>query len=199
MAEPELTASSRRARLLAVATELFSRYGVRRTSIADIATAAGVAKGSVYLEFASKTQLFRGVVEALTVSFLDDATAAVSAPGPIGPRVTAILLSKFWRMYDLVHRRPHASELISAKDDAAADVLRTADDRYRDILSGALAADGFSPRPPYSLDQVVSVLLRTAAGTGYGGAGQLDAEQFADRLRLAVELILAGAAGEPDR
>lgn len=52
-------------RLLAVAREHFIRFGYRRASVAAIARAAGIGKGSVYLFVDSKAELFRQVAEAV--------------------------------------------------------------------------------------------------------------------------------------
>ncbi len=52
----------KRRRILKAATELFIRHGYRRTSVADIASQAGVAKGTVYLYFKTKTELLYGAV-----------------------------------------------------------------------------------------------------------------------------------------
>ena len=52
-------ADGKREAILDAALTLFGRYGYRRTSIDDIARAAGVAKGTVYLHVESKAALFR--------------------------------------------------------------------------------------------------------------------------------------------
>ena len=52
----------KRRRILKAATDLFIRHGYRRTSVADIARQAGVAKGTVYLYFKTKTELLYGAV-----------------------------------------------------------------------------------------------------------------------------------------
>lgn len=49
--------SRTRARLLRAATELFQARGYRRTSIDDVARAASVAKGTVYVHFRNKAEL----------------------------------------------------------------------------------------------------------------------------------------------
>jgi AcrR family transcriptional regulator len=57
---PEDAVSSKerkRRRMVAVAQELFVQFGYRKTSIGDVARAAGVAKGTVYLYFDSKAEL----------------------------------------------------------------------------------------------------------------------------------------------
>ena len=63
----------RRGDLLDAATTLFAEHGVEATSVAAIAAAAGVAKGSFYRYFASREEL----MAALKARFIDDLLEAV--------------------------------------------------------------------------------------------------------------------------
>ncbi|GAB4307339.1 MAG: hypothetical protein Kow0097_07390 [Candidatus Bipolaricaulota bacterium] len=47
-----------RARLVEAGRELFARYGLRKTTVEELARAAGIAKGTFYLFFASKEDLY---------------------------------------------------------------------------------------------------------------------------------------------
>lgn len=55
---PSQSAQRRDAILLAV-IPIFGRYGFRRTSIEELAAAAGLSKQGLYLHFSSKEELFR--------------------------------------------------------------------------------------------------------------------------------------------
>lgn len=57
-------AAQTRADILTAARELFPERGYARTTINEIATAAGVAVETIYRAFGGKAALFRGVVEA---------------------------------------------------------------------------------------------------------------------------------------
>ena len=58
---------ARPAEIVAAALQLFSDRGFAATRLEDVATVAGVSKGTVYLYFDSKEQLFEAVVrEAIT-------------------------------------------------------------------------------------------------------------------------------------
>ena len=71
---------ARRKRILAGAAAVFAQRGYQLTTIDQIAEAAGVAKGSVYLAFDSKEDLFYGLFEEFNRnvigSELDPATAS---------------------------------------------------------------------------------------------------------------------------
>ena len=51
-----------RERLLAVGRELFARYGLRKTTVEELARASGIAKGTFYLFFPSKEALYAEVL-----------------------------------------------------------------------------------------------------------------------------------------
>jgi len=57
---------ARRARVLNAAATAFAEHGYRQTTIDQIAEAAGVAKGSIYLAFNSKEDLFYCLFEDFT-------------------------------------------------------------------------------------------------------------------------------------
>src|ERR1700719_3973000 len=65
--------TDKRDRILDAAQKLFVRYGVKRTSIDDVAREAGIAKGTVYLSFKTKAELFAAIADRLCASTLTDA------------------------------------------------------------------------------------------------------------------------------
>src|ERR1700737_2414685 len=69
----------REARLLDAAARLFARFGFDKTSIDEIAHAAGVSKGAVYLHWPSKDALFEATLIREGLRLLDDLTARIEA------------------------------------------------------------------------------------------------------------------------
>jgi TetR/AcrR family acrAB operon transcriptional repressor len=60
-------AQETRNRILDAAEHLFSERGVSRTSLEDIAQAAGVTRGAIYWHFKDKSDLFAGMVNRVTL------------------------------------------------------------------------------------------------------------------------------------
>jgi len=52
-----------RNRIVHVASKIFTRFGFRKTSMEEIAMAAGMGKSSIYYYFKSKEEIFKAVVE----------------------------------------------------------------------------------------------------------------------------------------
>src|SRR6267142_6788582 len=68
--------SPQREAILVAATSIFLRFGFRKTSMDDVARAAGVSRQGLYLSFANKEELFR---RALAHSLRGQLAAAIAA------------------------------------------------------------------------------------------------------------------------
>ena len=67
------------ASIISAASELFTARGFAATSIDDIASRAGVAKGAVYHHFESKEQIFQRVFEQMTATLAAEVAASAAA------------------------------------------------------------------------------------------------------------------------
>ena len=65
--------------IISAASELFAARGFAATSIDDIASRAGVAKGAVYHHFHSKEQIFQRVFEQMTGALAAEVAATAAA------------------------------------------------------------------------------------------------------------------------
>ncbi len=69
--EPDGKQRAKRARILESATGLFVRFGYRKTSIDEVARAAGVAKGTVYLYYQNKAELVLHAIALEKSGYMD--------------------------------------------------------------------------------------------------------------------------------
>ena len=65
--------------LVAAALDLFVERGYAATRLDDVAAQAGVSKGTLYLYFSSKEELFKSVINESLVPFLDQSRAMSEA------------------------------------------------------------------------------------------------------------------------
>jgi len=65
--------------ILAVASEIFSRYGYQKTTMDDIARATGKGKSSIYYYFKNKEEIFREVVEKEVLVLKSKILVAINA------------------------------------------------------------------------------------------------------------------------
>jgi len=62
--------------ILDAALAVFAERGLTAARLEDIAKRAGVSKGTIYLYFANKEELFRGVVRSSVIEFIERGEAA---------------------------------------------------------------------------------------------------------------------------
>jgi TetR/AcrR family transcriptional regulator, acrAB operon repressor len=70
--------------LLDTAECLFQHHGVSRTSLADIAAAAGVSRGAIYWHFVDKADLFSAMMRRVTLP-MEEAAERGADPAPDDP------------------------------------------------------------------------------------------------------------------
>lgn len=184
-------------RILDAAQALFWRYGVKRTSIDDVAQEAGVAKGTVYLYFDSKETLFFEVAERLCAEVWNGMNAATSLNAPFVERLTALLDAKIGVIKRMLAGTPHAAELM---DETHAPLARPAFDAlnagFREALDGLIADAAKSGELVLKRGGVTAAMLAEAAiAAGYGAiqTGPLDAASYRARLKNHLTLLAAAA------
>lgn len=190
---------TKREAVLQAALELFGRYGYRRTSIDDIARQAGIAKGTVYLYVENKETLFRTLSQSLLDRVLAEAAAAAARRGPVAERLEAILAAKFGYFHEILHRSPHAMELLDSKSTLCADVFAAGDAAYLKLLTAAVAAatrrGELSPkRHGLTAAAAAGLLMAGAHGLGTDPAHPLSADEHRTQLAALVRVMVAGLA-----
>jgi AcrR family transcriptional regulator len=132
---PTIVHDNPRDRLLAAAEIRFRRFGYKRTTIEDVAGEAGTGKGSLYLHFQSKQDVYMAVVERSLDRFIESAELAVAEPGTAPERLRALveLTAEHYGHDELLH-----SSLFGESDLVEGDVARMAAERQRQRIRAVL-------------------------------------------------------------
>jgi AcrR family transcriptional regulator len=194
----ETVRAQKRTAILLAALDLFAKYGYRRTSIDDVARAAGIAKGSVYLHFVGKRELFRAGCEMVLDQVLARVDAVRDRPGTVAERVLALLDAKFVHLHEIIGASPHATEILDTTTGLAADIVERADKRFLDVLAEVLAAGEKTgevalARLGLTSAQAAAVVFRCAEGTSHAEA--VSTKTYRKRLQQLVDVLLNGLAG----
>ncbi len=120
-------AQATRSRILDAAELLFQARGVSRTTLHDIATAAGVTRGAVYWHFEDKSDVFNGMLDRVILPMEPEAQALADENGqPVLPALRALLLGvlarvkeddKVRRVFEIaLHKTEHVDELGAVRE-----------------------------------------------------------------------------------
>ena len=179
--------------LLAAAMRMFTRYGVKRTSMGDLAQEAGVSRQTLYNAYKNKDDVLRALIRAFT----DEALAAVeselaSATG-LGDQLDIVFDKMALAGFDLVRDTPNAQDIVDGFNNAGQEELDASAERFRLVIERllsphkkALARAGLTP---HDLSDFVQRSAKSA------GNGARDRKHLARRLQTLRQLCLAACGG----
>ncbi len=198
--------SARPQELVAAALDLFVERGYAATRLEDVAAAAGVSKGTVYLYFANKKELFKTVVRENLVPALVRGTDLVDSYEGSTPELLRELLRGWW---GLIGATPVAglTKLIMAESANFPDIARfyheevmvPGDELFARVLARGVARGEFRALPANPTTTLICAplvfLMLWQRAFRIGSDVDIDPEAFLDNL-LQVLLfgLTAGAA-----
>jgi TetR/AcrR family transcriptional regulator, fatty acid metabolism regulator protein len=92
--------AERAALILDAASAVFAEKGYADAAIDEIAARAGIAKGTIYLHFASKDDLVAALAEQQIRAFVDWLDHVIGAPGTARERLEQLLLYVYTRIHE---------------------------------------------------------------------------------------------------
>ncbi len=188
-----------RERILPAAYARFAGYGFRRTSMEDIAAAAGVSRAALYLQFRNKEAIFRGLSEQLHGQALAGARAALNGDGELRERLRAGLEARSLRFVEIAYGSPHGAELLDENSRLCGDLVADTAKQFLALLTKVFrraAADGAVDLAAAGLSAADAAELLAAAAAGLKGQG-ITVETFRRRVTQLVDVFVAGL--EPGR
>jgi AcrR family transcriptional regulator len=134
-----------RAAILAAAEALFAETGFAATRLEDVAERVGIRRASIVYCFRDKTVLYDAVLESVFGDLLARVEVALTAPGPLGPRIEAAVSA--W--VDCVGARPSLARLllreVADAGPARAPALLRHTRGFFDVIGRVMAAERRDP------------------------------------------------------
>jgi AcrR family transcriptional regulator len=132
-------AEPKSASILDAALPVFARYGFHKTTMVDIARAAGISRASLYLVFNSKEELFRAGSARAHERTMFDVESVLSSKGEVVDRIAAAISTFQEGLIAPFSKSENAKELFEINMQLAADITSAARSRLLHLLSQTLA------------------------------------------------------------
>src|SRR5437868_14412580 len=132
--------SDKRTRIMDAAIKVFAERGFHSATVAEIARAAGVADGTIYLYFKSKDDLLLRLFDEKMTSLLEEARADLERESGAAGK-----LRRFIQLHlALVERNPELASVLIVEVRQSAQFLKAADGEelagYVDLIGGVVEA-----------------------------------------------------------
>lgn len=186
--EVSLERRLREARILDAAAALLVRFGYRKTTIDDVAREAGVGKGTIYLHWNDKNELFRAAIGRASQQATDDMLQRIAADPEGG------LFHRVWTHGMLaVLTNPLMAALMKGQPDIFQGLISTFDpETLRQLLGNGEEHVGQLQRAGLIRSDLPVPLITYLIGALKIGiihaAGLMDAEHQPSREQLAEGL-----------
>ncbi len=132
--------SEKQQRIIDAALSKFSAYGFARTSMADIASAAGMSRPALYQHYANKEEIFRAMLQSILERAVTDALTALATNTPLADQLDGFAQRWAGDMTESFSATEHGADLVEAKAGHAKPVVDAANKRLHDGLSTHLDA-----------------------------------------------------------
>jgi len=190
---------TRQERVLAVALEVFGRYGFRKTSMDEVARSADISRQGLYLYFSSKEALFRAAVRQELDTALGDASRCLNEEGAeLGQRVIAGLDAWLGRYVGSMLASDIAGLLRNraVQIEDMVDAAVAAFDAQLAATVAAATAERDRRRLGVTPEEIAAALHTVGQGAKYLSSSRAE---FVARLTAAVRLVLAGFAATTEK
>jgi AcrR family transcriptional regulator len=134
--------TERREAILQDALRVFGRFGYRKTSVQDIATAAGLSKPGLYLHFAGKDEIFAAAMQKYLGDALERVQGLLDGDAPLQDRLVAAMETWFGRHLETF--TPEAFDLIGEGDRQFPVEVEGVKDGFRAALAASFRSAGWS-------------------------------------------------------
>jgi AcrR family transcriptional regulator len=181
--------SPQREAILRAATAIFLRYGFKKTSMDDVAQAAGVSRQGLYLYFDKKDFLFREALQYLVSHYISTARS-VAEDGNLSLRDR--LLGVFEAVHGTAFQSAspeHAFELLQSAQSADGALLVQLDRDLMGIVGALLAEAGVANRwekAGVTVAELSEQLLMSAKGIK-ASVNTLTA--YRERMLIAIRIV----------
>lgn len=146
----------RHATILDAALTAFSTYGAAKTTMADIAEAAGVSRPALYQYFDDKEDILVGVLVRVFGNAADNAIAELAKPGSLEQQLDGFLQRWFGDLTAQLRATAHGVDLVEIRTGRAKPAAELVNKRVRSAVSRHLKLAG--------APQLIDVLLLSPVG-----------------------------------
>ncbi|MCA6103496.1 TetR/AcrR family transcriptional regulator [Bradyrhizobium australafricanum] len=188
-------------RILDATMLVFRRHGFRRSSIEQVAEAAGLTRQALYHHFESKEALFRAVIERVHESAIAAEETAVAAAetagGDLGDILAAGMTARMSTMIGSLDGSPHLEELYSEHLVHARDLYQTYAARYAERMVATISRIVRKQQLALPQDLSPAEFARLVEMAMYAAKSQYPAMQPSDAflkdIAIMVRTLCAGA------
>ncbi len=179
-------------KIIEAAIDAFSRYGFRRTTVGEIASAAGVSRQTLYSSYSNKEDILAEVVRHLAETTLATIEDNWSENMAIGDKLDVYFEHAVLTYYDKIRQMPDANELIAGvKNLDSAEIKRAEKAKCRALAAQFLPFTKQLEKAGTNAAEIGDMIQTSSQSFKYAAESRKHLQQLLHSLKTSV-LALVG-------
>ena len=130
--------TEREEKVVGAAIRVIMRYGMKRTTMNDIAEEAGISRQTLYTMFSSKDEVLQATIRLLADRSLEAIASGCAKVEGLGNKLDVAIEHLAVRPYRMLSETPDAGDIIIGFNAAAREEIAVATERYREAIESML-------------------------------------------------------------
>ncbi|MES2743855.1 MAG: TetR/AcrR family transcriptional regulator [Bdellovibrionota bacterium] len=175
--------------ILDAAFKVFARFGLKKTSIDDIAKAAEMSRQGVYLHFKNKDEIFKSAVEKYLADQNDAAILVLSQAKPVDERLLHGLQEWFGKSIGLIHQ--DAIDVVQEGSLVLKPIFDDYTRGFKAAMAKAIHKDAKADKR--TADDIAEILHACGLTWKHEMSSQ---DEFQKRMKTTIKIALAGISAK---
>ena len=189
--------SETKVKIIEAALSAFSRHGLRRVSMGDVAETAGISRQTLYAHYKNKDELFLAAMDAAYAQSLADLKAAWDKAQNLSDIIDAYFRIAVYQPFEIMQEHPDLKDILTGANDQTAGMAKQVEAEKSALLgdqmspyAAQLATIGGTPLA------VGEYMVRTSSQLKYSTDDLDELKRYLTTLKNAV-LLMAGERFPP--
>lgn len=174
------------------AIRIISRYGMRKTTMGDLAEAAGVSRQTLYNTYPNKEEVVRAAIRYATDRGIDAVNAAWAKDKTLGQKLDSFFEIGPVSWFDLIQSSPDAADLIGGLNAAGSEELMQAATRWTAAVAKVIKGhENALSRADMTTSDLADFIYSTSSSAKYTAQSRTQLLRRLETLKASVLALCA--------
>lgn len=184
---------TREKNIVEASSAVFLRYGVKRATMNDIASEAGISRQTLYNAFKNKDEILRALIRHYAMDAVSLIRQEAKQKEGLSEKLDSVFHHMTIKPFELLHSSPNAEEILDGINGPARDALLETQVLYEEVIAEILAPyeDGFSS-VGLSVADVAVHIFSSAKGIKHHARNKVHLAYMLNVLKITVINMVEG-------
>lgn len=125
-------------RVVEAAFLVFSRYGVKRTSMGDIAEASSISRQTLYKVFSNKEEILQATIRLFSDRAIQEIESGLESADGLEEQIDVVFNHMALKPFELLRATPNFEDIIIGFNESSIKEIAASDEKFRIIIERLL-------------------------------------------------------------